>query len=67
MANQIKYKVGFDVDNSSLKSLKASLQELQKITAGDLLGKNTSQSITKVSKDLLEIKRQAENVEKALG
>lgn len=66
MANQIKYKVGFDVDNSSLKSLKASLQELQKITAGDLLGKNTSQSITKVSKDLLEIKRQAQNVEEAL-
>ena len=66
MANQIKYKVGFDVDTTSLKQLKSSLQELQKISAGDLLEKNASQSVTQVSSNLLKIKQEAKTVEQAL-
>lgn len=42
MANQIRYQVGFDIQQNNLKQLKASLQELQKLNVSDLMKINDS-------------------------
>ena len=65
MANQIKYQVGFDVNKSNLESLKKSLQQIQQLSARDLMKFNNS-SMEAANQALLNIKNQAINVEKAL-
>ena len=37
MANQIKYQVSFDVHKQGLDQLKASLQQIQKLSPKDLM------------------------------
>ena len=37
MANQIRYQVGFDVQQNNLNQLKASLQDLQKLKISDIM------------------------------
>ena len=65
MANQIKFKVGFDVDKAKLNQLKTSLQQIQNLNYKDLMSiNNTSVSTSKAA--LKEIKIQAKRVEDAL-
>ncbi len=42
MADKIKFGVGFDVDKTSLNSLKSSLEELTRLSIGDVMKINTS-------------------------
>ncbi len=65
MANQIKFKVGFDVDKAKLNQLKTSLQQIQKLSYKDLININKS-SLSQAKSDLVEIKNQAGRVEDAL-
>ena len=65
MANQIKYQVGFDIKQSDLNKLKASLQDLQKMKIGDIMKINDTDAASATSM-LNEIKKQALNVEDAL-
>ena len=62
---QIKYSVGFDIQKEGLNQLKASLQELQKLTEKDLMRINDSDLET-ARKDLHQIRVQAQNVRTAL-
>ena len=65
MANQIKFKVGFDVDKAKLNQLKTSLQQIKNLNYKDLMSiNNTSASTSKAA--LKEIKTQAKRVEDAL-
>lgn len=65
MANQIKYQVGFDVDKSGLNKLKASLQQLQKLSVGDLMKINET-DISTAKSMLNSIRSDAGKVEEAL-
>lgn len=59
---RIDYTIGLNVDKSSVDRLRASLQEIQKITAKDLkinLGGN-------IAEELIQIRQEAANVEQAL-
>ena len=65
MANQIKYQVSFDVHKQGLDQLKASLQQIQKLSPKDLMKIN--QTDLKTAQGIfLDIKTQALNVEDAL-
>ena len=66
MANQIKYKVGFDVDNKSLKSLQDQLLQLQKMTSKDFMKINPGSSLSQAQKELQQIKKTARQVDEAL-
>ena len=66
MANQIKYKVGFDVDNKSLKSLQNELIQLQKMTSKDFMKINPGTSLSQAEKELQQIKKTARQVDEAL-
>lgn len=67
MANggSIRYSVGFDVDKSGLSQLKASLQEIQKLTAQDLMKINNS-SLETANKDLIKLRSSIGEIDKAL-
>lgn len=65
MANEIKYKVGFDVNHSDLNKLKSSLQQLQKLSISDIMKINDSDRSSAIT-TLNDIKRQAINVQEAL-
>ena len=65
MANQIKFKVGFDVDKTSLNQLRSSLQQMQNLNYGDLIKINKS-GLPEAKKTLVEIQNQAGRVEDAL-
>lgn len=49
MANQIRYQVGFDVQQNNLNQLKASLQELQKMKISDVMKINDSDAASATS------------------
>ena len=49
MANQIKYQVGFDIQQGSLNQLKASLQELQKMKISEIMRINDSDAASATS------------------
>ena len=65
MANQIKYQVGFDIQQSSLNRLKASLQDLQKLKISDIMKINETDAASATSA-LNKIKDEAGKVEDAL-
>ena len=67
MANggNIRYSIGFNVDKTGLNQIKASLQEIQKLTAQDLIKINNS-SLEAAQKDLEKIKASAQSLEGAL-
>ena len=66
MANQIKYKVGFDVDSKALKSLQNELIQLQKMTSKDFMKINPGTSLSQAKKELQQIKKTAKQVDDAL-
>ena len=68
MANggSIKYSVGFNVDQSGLNKAKSALQELQRLSAGDLMKINNT-SFDQAKKDLKELKANASVLEGALS
>lgn len=65
MANEIKYKVGFDVNHSDLNKLKSSLQQLQKLSISDIMKINDS-DISSARQTLNSIQSDANKVESAL-
>ena len=65
MANQIRYSVGFDVQQGNLNQLKASLQQISKLKIGDIMKINDTDAAS-ASSALNKIKQEASNVEKAL-
>lgn len=65
MANQIRYQVGFDVQQNNLNQLKASLQDLQKLKIGDIMKINNTDAASATSA-LNKIKVEAGKVEDAL-
>lgn len=65
MANQIRYQVGFDVQQNNLNQLKASLQDLQKMKISDIMKINDTDAASATSA-LNKIKDEAGKVEDAL-
>ena len=65
MANQIRYQVGFDVQQNNLNQLKASLQDLQKLKISDIMKINDTDAASATSA-LNKIKDEAGKVEDAL-
>ena len=65
MANQIRYQVGFDVQQNNLNQLKASLQDLQKMKISDIMKINETDAASATSA-LNKIKDEAGKVEDAL-
>ena len=66
MANQIKYQVKFDVQQSSLNQLKTSLQEIKKINLNDIMKINNT-DLNAASTALRQVQQDAEKVENALS
>ena len=62
---RIDYQVGFKIDQSALKQLKSSLQEIQKMSYTDVM-KNTGSNLKEARDSLNSIKRVAGDVEIAL-
>ena len=65
MANQIRYQVGFDVQQNNLNQLKTSLQDLQKMKISDIMKINDTDAASATSA-LNKIKEEAGKVEDAL-
>jgi hypothetical protein len=65
MADQIRYQVGFDIQQNSLNQLKASLQDLQKLKPSDIMKINDT-DVASATSALDKIKKEAEKVEDAL-
>ena len=70
--DQIRYSVGFDVQQNDLKQLKATLDQLKKqltdiknVKIGDIAKINNVDN-NEATKYLIDIKNHAENVENAL-
>lgn len=61
---ELRFGVGFNVDKSGLNELKTSLQQLQNLTVGDIVG---ADSIADAKRKLSDIKDTAIEVEKALA
>ena len=65
MADQIRYQVGFDIQQNSLNRLKASLQDLQKLKPSDIMKINDT-DVASATSALDKIEKEAEKVEDAL-
>lgn len=63
---QIKYSVGFNIDKTALNELKASLQSIKSMTAGDLMKINNT-SLEAAQKDLKQIQQSVGVLEGALN
>lgn len=66
---EIKYNVGFNVDNQSLQDLKKTLQEISNMTTTQYktINPNASQDTRKAMDELVQIKKEARLVEEALS
>ena len=64
--NRIDYSIGFKVDQTGLNQAKSALQELQRLSAGDLMKINNT-SFDQAKKDLKELKANASVLENALS
>ena len=62
---QIRFGIGFNVDQSGLNQLKASLQEIQKLTVKDLVSPSTN--LKQAEQQLQAIQEDAIAVQKALS
>lgn len=69
MANggNIRYSVGFNVDKAGLNQIKASLQELKQITAGDFLKINPGRNLATVEAEIQKIRDSVGQLETALS
>jgi len=65
MANQIKYQVGFDIQQNNLNQLKASLRDLQKLKISDIMKINKT-DVASATSALNKIRIEAGNIEEAL-
>ena len=65
--NQIQFGVGFNVNEAGLTKLKQSLQEIQKLTAKDLMGSGNFSSLDQAKQKLNEVKKSAAEVQNALN
>lgn len=63
---QIRYQVGFDIQQQSLNQLKSSLQELQKMKFSDIMKINDTDA-QEARNVLNSIQTKAQDVEKALN
>ena len=63
--NEIRYSVNFDIRQENLNKLKKSLKDIQNMKLNDLMKFNDN-DIKKAEADLMKIKSEAQNVEKAL-
>ena len=66
--NKKRYTIEFDVNKASLNQLKATLQEIQKMSVGDfrLQSPQGFNSLGEAAKELAKIQKQAADVEKVL-
>ena len=67
MANQIRFKVGYEVDKSALNEIRNSLQTIQKMTSSDLMSLNKGMDLTTANAQLKQIKQTASQVQEALS
>ena len=65
MANEIRYKVGFDIDKTGLNQLKSSLQDLQKMSLSEIMRVNNT-DLSSARMIFKDISSSARTVEKAL-
>lgn len=65
MANEIRYKVGFDVQTNNLNQLKSQLKQLRNLQVKDIVAINDS-DVAEAQSALSKIKTQAMNVQEAL-
>ena len=64
--NRIDFTVGFNTDQSGLSSIKKALEEIQKMTSGDLMSLNKGMDLSEANSRLSQIKESASQVQKAL-
>ena len=62
MANEIRYKVGFDLDKNSLNQIKSALQEIQKLNIKDIMNFNKGLDISEARKALNDVRSDAGKV-----
>lgn len=67
MANQIRFKVGYEVDKSGLEEIRSSLQAIQKMTSSDLMSLNKGMDLSTANSQLAQIKQTASQVQDALS
>ena len=67
MANQIRFKVGYEVDKNGLNEIKNSLQAIQKMTSSDLMSLNKGMDLSTANSQLAQIKQTASQVQEALS
>ena len=67
MANQIRFKVGYEVDKNGLNEIKNSLQAIQKMTSSDLMSLNKGMDLSTANSQLKQIKQTASQVQEALS
>lgn len=67
MANQIRFKVGYEVDKNGLNEIKNSLQAIQKLTSSDLISLNKGMDLSTANQQLVQIKQTASQVQSALS
>ena len=67
MANQIRFKVGYEVDKNGLNEIKNSLQAIQKMTSSDLMSLNKGIDLSTANSQLAQIKQTASQVQEALS
>lgn len=70
MANQINYKIGFDIEKNALGQLKNELKEIQNLTTSAYKANNPSmagKSLKEASIELSRIKAEAAQIEDALN
>ncbi len=67
MANKITYKIGYQVDKTTLNEIKESLQSLQKLTASDLMNLNKSMDLPQAESQLQKIKKSVAEVDNILS
>ena len=64
--NQIRFGIGFDVNESGLNKLKQSLQDIQKLTGKDLMGTGNFSNLKQAEQELQKIKQSAAQIQDAL-
>lgn len=65
--NQINFSLGFNVDNSTLNSLKTSLIEIQKLTSSELMSMNKGMDLNEANSKLKEMRVMATSLRQALN
>lgn len=64
--NEIKFRVGFETETTSLQKLKTSLSEIQKMTASEYMSLHKGMDLATAQSELLEVKKSVNQVQLAL-